>query len=173
MHPAPRVVVSRCLGFAACRWNGSPIPDGLVRALEPHVTFLPVCPEMDIGLGVPRDPVRVVLDRGALRLCQPSTNKDLTDQMRRFADRFLDEAGTIHAAILKRRSPSCAVTDADYYDDPVAATPSGRGPGLFAKALIERFPGLLIEDELHLMDRAARDAFLARLPFGGSGKGRP
>lgn len=173
MHPAPRVVVSRCLGFAACRWNGVMVPDELVRALAPHVTFLPVCPEMEIGLGVPRDPVRVVLGSGDLRLFQPSTDKDLTDEMRRFGRRFLDEAGTIHAAIFKRRSPSCAVTDADYYDDPVSDTPSGKGPGLFATALIERFTGVPIEDERRLMDHAARDAFLARLAIGVGGKGRP
>lgn len=165
MGATPRIVVSRCLEFGACRYNGLKIPDELVRQLTPHVQFLPICPEMEIGLGVPREPVRVVHRGGALTLCQPSTGRELTDEMREFAGRFLDGAGTIHAAILKRRSPSCAVTDADWFDDPAAGTPSGKGPGLFAKMLIERFPGIPVEDERRLMDRAARAAFFARLPI--------
>ncbi len=72
----PVVVVSRCLGFAACRWNGQTISDDLVQKLRDHVEFRPVCPEMESGLGVPRDPVRVVSVEGVSRLLQPATGSD-------------------------------------------------------------------------------------------------
>ena len=55
----PRLVVSKCLGFAACRWNGDTINDDVVGMLEPFVEFVPVCAEMEIGLGCPREPIRV------------------------------------------------------------------------------------------------------------------
>jgi uncharacterized protein YbgA (DUF1722 family)/uncharacterized protein YbbK (DUF523 family) len=57
----PRVVVSRCLEFAACRYDGAMISDEWVRRLKDCVDFLPVCPEMEIGLGCPRPPIRVVI----------------------------------------------------------------------------------------------------------------
>ncbi len=64
--PEPIVVASQCLGFAAVRYNGVMLEDGFVRALHKHVRFVQVCPEVGIGLGVPRDPIRV-LDRPASR----------------------------------------------------------------------------------------------------------
>ena len=48
------------MGFAPCRYDGSVIPDAVVEALKPHVEFLPVCPEVEIGLGVPRPPIRLI-----------------------------------------------------------------------------------------------------------------
>jgi uncharacterized protein YbbK (DUF523 family) len=78
----PQVVVSKCLGFAACRYDGAMISDDFVRRLAAHVTFRPVCPEMEIGLGCPRDPIRVVLAGKELRLMQPATGRDVTEAMR-------------------------------------------------------------------------------------------
>jgi len=75
------VVSSKCLEFEACRYNGVMIPDPFVRKLIPLADFLPVCPEMEIGLGVPRDPIRVVSEKGGLRLIQPSTGLDCTEKM--------------------------------------------------------------------------------------------
>ena len=58
--PRPTVIASRCLGFAKCRYNGQTISDDFVRKLEPHVEFVTTCPEVEIGLGVPRNPIRIV-----------------------------------------------------------------------------------------------------------------
>ncbi|MCS7155707.1 MAG: DUF523 domain-containing protein, partial [Bacteroidetes bacterium] len=52
--PRPRVLVSRCLEFDAVRYNGERIPDRIIRELMPHVEFVPVCPEVEVGMGVPR-----------------------------------------------------------------------------------------------------------------------
>jgi uncharacterized protein YbbK (DUF523 family) len=60
IFPRPVVVVSKCLGFAACRYNGQKIFDAFVDKLGRFVDYVLVCPEMEIGLGVPRDPIRVI-----------------------------------------------------------------------------------------------------------------
>ena len=57
--PVPKVLVSRCLGFAACRYDGQLLKSGLVEQLQAHVEMLPVCPETDCGLGIPRAPIRI------------------------------------------------------------------------------------------------------------------
>lgn len=91
-HPRPRLVVSRCLELAACRYDGATIRAPLVRRLAPFVELVPVCPEVEIGLGVPRDPVRLVTLPGGPdcpRMVQPSTGRDLTDAMTGFSRAFL------------------------------------------------------------------------------------
>ena len=58
--PRPRLVLSKCLEVEACRYNGQLIRSSVIRLLQPFVDFLPVCPEVEVGLGVPRDPIRLV-----------------------------------------------------------------------------------------------------------------
>jgi uncharacterized protein YbbK (DUF523 family) len=85
----PIIIVSKCLGFAACRWDGAIIPDDFIRQLAPHVTCRPICPECEIGLGVPRDPIRIVLESGQRKLLQPATGKDFTAKITRFSQKYL------------------------------------------------------------------------------------
>ncbi len=66
----PKIVVSKCLEFDACRYNGEMIPDVTIRNLQPFVTFIPVCPEVEIGLGTPRETIRIVEENGENRLVQ-------------------------------------------------------------------------------------------------------
>ena len=82
--PRPVVVLSRCLELEPVRYNAQVIPYDFVRQLEPWVDFVPVCPELEIGLGVPRDPVRIVAMDGEARLVQPTTDRDVTNEMLRF-----------------------------------------------------------------------------------------
>ncbi len=92
--PRPKVVISRCIEFDHCRYDGSMISSDFVKALKAYVDFLPVCPEMEIGLGAPRDTVRIVSADGSLRLMQPATSLDLTDKMQEFTRKpraFLEE----------------------------------------------------------------------------------
>ena len=87
-HPRPRVVASRCLGFAACRYNGDILAERFLDRLSEFVEFIPVCPEVEIGLGVPREPVRLVTQGKVRHLVQPATGRDLTARMRRFSATF-------------------------------------------------------------------------------------
>ena len=159
----PIVVLSKCLEFAPCRYNGAMIPDRFVKQVEPHVTFVPVCPEVEIDLGVPRDPVRIISENGMLHLVQPATGRDLSERMRRFSDRFLSSLDHIDGFILKSRSPSCGIKEVKRFTRADAESPIGKGAGFFAAAALERFPGLAIEEEGRLNHPKIRAHFLTRL----------
>ncbi len=163
--PPPRVVVSRCLELAACRYNGATIRAPIVRRLEGHVELVPVCPEVEIGLGVPRDPVRLCKVGGTLRMVrmvQPSTGRDLTEAMAAFAESFLSGVGPVDGFLLKSRSPSCGLTDTKVYSDSEPPMPSGKGSGLFAAAVLERFGDAAVEDEGRLTNFRLRHHFLTK-----------
>ena len=160
----PVVFVSRCLGFAACRYDGVAIGCDLVEAMRPYVEFRAVCPEMAVGLGVPRERNRIVrAGGGELRLVQPATGRDLTDPMTRFAELRLSSASGLHGFMLKSRSPCCGIRDAKIYSGAEAKSPSGQGAGFFAAAALRRFPHLPVEDEARLADPRLREHFLMRL----------
>jgi uncharacterized protein YbgA (DUF1722 family)/uncharacterized protein YbbK (DUF523 family) len=159
----PIVVVSRCLDFEPVRYNGQVIPYEFVRELEPFVTYVLICPELEIGLGVPRDPIRIVAIDGEARLIQPDTGGDLTGEMERFSGRFLGSLGEVDGFILKNRSPSCGISDVKIYQGLEPSASSERGPGFFGGAVLERFPGMAIEDEGRLRNYAIREHFLSRL----------
>ncbi len=160
----PVVFVSRCLGFAACRYDGVAIGNELVEAMRGHVEFRAVCPEMAVGLGVPREKIRIVRAGGEkLRLVQPATGRDLTDAVTRFAELRLNSGCGLHGFILKSRSPSCGISDAKTYSRADAKAPIGRCAGIFAAAALRKFPDLPIEDEVRLADPRLRENFLTRL----------
>lgn len=161
--PKPVVVVSQCFEFDACRYNGVMIPNNFVQKLDPFVKFLPVCPELEIGLGVPRDVIRVVEKKGRRTLVQPTTGKELSGKIYKFADGFLNSLDTVDGFILKSRSPSCGIKDAKIFSDSENPSPIGRGPGLFAEKVLERYPGTAVEDEGRLMNFTIRESFLTKL----------
>jgi len=162
--PKPTVVVSRCLGFEACRWDGRTVEGPFVQRLAAYVDFRTVCPEVALGLGVPREPVRVVLVRGKPRLRQPATGRDLTAAMGEFAGDFLDNLKSVDGFLFTSRSPSCGLRDVKVYppgDEAAALT--ARGTGVFARAVGERFPGVVALDEARLRNVRLRDHFLIRV----------
>lgn len=159
----PRVVVSRCLGFAAVRYDGQVLHSRFVEALRDHVEFVQVCPEVGMGLGVPRDPIRIEVTAGDTRLVQPSTGRDLTDAMQDFAESFLDGVGEVDGFILKAKSPSCGITDTKRFEPGAEEPLDDLGAGLFARAVLERFPHAAVEDEARLADSRHRHRFLTRL----------
>ena len=159
----PTIVVSKCLGFAACRYNGLSISSDVVKALMPHVDFVPVCAEVEIGLGVPREPIRVVSGPNGLRLLQPSTGADVTDRMTRFAASFLDLLAIVDGFILKSRSPSCGVRDVKVFRGVEKEAAVGKGSGFFGSAVVEKFPGHPVEDEGRLLNFRIREHFLTSL----------
>lgn len=158
--PKPKIVVSQCLGFAPCRYDGAIIGDAFVRELEPFVEFVPVCPEVALGLGVPRKPIRIVLEEGKKRLLQEETGKDLTEAMEAFSEAFLTLQG-IHGFILKAKSPSCGLRDVKIH------APSGKvlalGNGMFAEAVLRKYPHLAVESEKRLENLAIREHFLQKI----------
>jgi uncharacterized protein YbbK (DUF523 family) len=164
-----RIGVSACLLGQPVRYDGGHRRDAfLVDVLGPRVEFVPVCPEVELGLGTPRETLRLVRRAEDVRMIM-ANGVDYTDAMRAYAARRVEAlAGErLSGYVLKSRSPSCGLVDAAVVPDaaPGAASPEDRGRGLFAAALVARFPDLPIEDELGLADPATRERFLARV-FG-------
>jgi len=159
----PVVVVSKCLGFAECRYNGDVIHDPLISNLGKFVQFIPICPEVEIGLGIPRETLRIVKINEEKRLVQPLTNFDVTDAMNQFASRFLNSLGKVDGFILKSRSPSCGMKDVKIYASKDKGPAKGKGSGLFAEQIINRFPTAAIEEEGRLTNFRIREHFLTKL----------
>ncbi len=159
----PIVVISRCIDFDSCRYNGQVIRASLREEFEPHMELRPICPELEIGLGVPRDPVRLVRSAGGPRMIQPSTGRDLTDSMDRFSRGYLAGVEDADGFILKSRSPSCGIRNAKLYHSRAEEAGHDSGPGLFTARVLERFPYAAVEDEGRLNDLRLRDHFLTKL----------
>ena len=145
-YHSPTIVFSRCLGFDSCRYNGQSISDPAVESLKKHVNAVTVCPEVEIGLGVPRDPIRIILLNGEYRLYQPASGRDVTYEMRAFTDRFLDSLGEVDGFVLKYGSPSCGPRGVKVYDGYSVNKRPLAGPGFFGGRVVERFQGVPLEE---------------------------
>jgi uncharacterized protein YbgA (DUF1722 family)/uncharacterized protein YbbK (DUF523 family) len=161
--PKPVVVVSKCLGFAHCRYNGQIISDRVIESLSEFVQFRPVCPEVEIGLDIPRDPVRIVESEGKRHLFQPATGRDVSGEMYQFTATYLDSAVPVDGFILKNRSPSCGPWDVKIYNSFNKDAGIKRGNGLFGGKVFEKYPTKAIEDEGRLKNFTIREHFLTNL----------
>jgi len=158
------VGVSACLLGEQVRYDGGHKRDRYVAdVLARHFRFVPVCPELDIGLGVPRETLRLVRSRDGIRLIAPASNTDHTATMREYAkrrSRQLRELG-LRGYILKKNSPSCGMTRVKTYTAAGMPAPSDRG--VFADALLTLMPLLPVEEEGRLNDPKLRENFIVRV----------
>jgi uncharacterized protein YbbK (DUF523 family)/uncharacterized protein YbgA (DUF1722 family) len=161
--PRPRIVVSACLEFDEVRYDGKVVPCPVVKELKPYVDFLKVCPEYEIGLGVPRDPLRIAKIEGRERLIQPRTGRDITDPMDAFTDRFIDSLPPVDGFLFKSGSPTIGFYNIKVYDHPVGAGVAGRTSGLFARKILRRYPDYPLEDDLRMKNGKIRDEFLTKI----------
>lgn len=159
----PTIVVSKCLGFCHCRYDGATINDKFVESLKDHVNYITVCPEVDIGLGIPRKTIRLVVENEEISLYQPATEMVFTKEMNDYSKGFLDSLGEVHGFLLKGRSPSCGPKNVKVYLGKKQATGSIKGVGLFAAQVIDKYPHLAIEEEGRLMNYAIREYFLDKV----------
>ena len=151
-----RLGVSACLLGEEVRFDGGHKHDRfLTDVLGRHVEWVPVCPEVELGLGVPRDTLRLVGTADAPRLMQEKTGEDLTARMQRYSrDRVRELAALeLDGYVLKRASP--------FYRD--NGVPAADGRGLFAGALVTALPALPVEEEGRLNDPALRENFIERV----------
>ena len=155
----PKVLISKCLEFEACRYDGQIINNKYIKKLKSYIDFITVCPEVEIGLGIPRDPIHLINNKKKLSLFQPATKKHLGIKMDTFSKLFLDNLKNIDGIILKSKSPSCAIGTAKHYPNIDARQLSGKGPGLFAYNLLQKFPNTPKEEETRLNDVFLREHF--------------
>jgi uncharacterized protein YbgA (DUF1722 family)/uncharacterized protein YbbK (DUF523 family) len=164
MSTRPRLLVSACLLGEAVRFDGGHRRSAFVAStLGAHVDIVPVCPEVESGLGTPRPSLRLVSDRSNRLRMVSSTGADQTEAIQHASARLLDSSGLdgLDGAILKKGSPSCGPARVKIYGE--NGMPLHAGRGLFAEALTGRVPHLAVEDEGRLQDDALRDSFLARI----------
>jgi uncharacterized protein YbbK (DUF523 family) len=165
-----RIGISACLTGEPVRWDGRDKRQArLLAALGPFVEWMPVCPELEVGMGVPREPIALVAAAGGPRLLGERSGVDHTAAMRAFATRRVDEliALGIQGWVSKKGSPSCGPGGVPIRSSPGGAT--AEGAGLFVSVLRERLPDLPIADEEQLEDADLRRAFLARCRARGPG----
>jgi uncharacterized protein YbbK (DUF523 family)/uncharacterized protein YbgA (DUF1722 family) len=158
--------VSACLLGEQVRYDGGHKRNAfLLEELASHVRFVPVCPEVAIGLGVPRETIRLVRRGDGVRLLG-SAGVDHTDAMRRWAGTVMGELceQDLSGFVLKKGSPSCGLERVRVWDEGVQR-PSRPGRGVFAQALVDAMPGLAIEEEGRLHDPGLREHFVDRV-FG-------
>jgi uncharacterized protein YbgA (DUF1722 family)/uncharacterized protein YbbK (DUF523 family) len=158
-----RLGVSACLLGERVRYDGGHKRDSfLTDVLGQHVEWVPVCPELEIGLGVPRPTLRLVGSAGSPRLVQEATGEDLTDRMHAYSEERVRELARLEldGYVLKRASPSCGLLRVRVYRD--SGVPSMDGRGLFAAALVEGLPVLPVEEEGRLTDPGIRENFIER-----------
>ncbi|MDO9044081.1 MAG: DUF523 and DUF1722 domain-containing protein [Methanobacteriaceae archaeon] len=162
-YQTPNLVVSKCIEFESCRYNGLIIASPLIKKLKDYVNFIPVCPEVEIGLGIPRDPIRLVEIDGEINLIQPSKDLNLTQSMEEFSSSFLSSLTDIDGFILKNKSPSCGVKAVRVYPHPENSRPKTDGIGLFANSVFNEFPYTPVEDEGRLRNLQIREDFLTAI----------
>lgn len=160
----PRIVLSACMEIDACRHDGQQISDEFVRWLRPHVDLVPVCPEVEIGLGVPRDTIRLVAEGERTRMVQPATGNDLTARMHDFSQRYLDELGEVDGFVLKAGSPSCGTGGVKVYAGEQRGSAAVRTEaGLFAANVQARYGDIAVETDGRLRNYPIRHHFLTRI----------
>ena len=159
----PLIGISKCLEFDMCRYDGSRINNNFVRNMKKYVDFVPVCPEVGIGLGSPRKPIRLVTIDGKKNLYQPSSKKNLTEDMHNFGKNFTESNSNLDGFIFKRDSPTCGITDVRLYHKLGDHVGYSKTSGMFSEDVLKNFPNIVKEDEKRLNNISIRENFLTRI----------
>lgn len=156
--------ISTCLMGEKVRYDGGHKLDRFLRdTLGQFVEYVPVCPEVECGLPVPREAMRLVGDPADPRLVAQKTHREFTSQMRGWGRNRLDELERegLCGYIFKSKSPSSGMERVRVYND--RGMPATNGVGIWARMFMERFPLLPVEDEGRLHDPKLREMFIERI----------
>jgi len=160
----PRIAISACLAGASVRYNGGHKASRLCNeTLAEHFELVQVCPEVAIGLGVPRAPIRLVgapQDPQAISHRDPAL--DLSGPLKAYGEQMADELDDICGYIFMQKSPSCGLHRVKVYQD--NGYPAREGArGLYAAAFCARRPDLPVEEDGRLCDPVLRENFITRV----------
>jgi uncharacterized protein YbgA (DUF1722 family)/uncharacterized protein YbbK (DUF523 family) len=162
--PNIRLGISTCLLGEEVRYDGGHKLDRfLVNTLGRYVEWVPVCPEVEMGLPTPRESMRLISDSDAPRLIAPKSGTDYTEQMQAWASRRVDELAqdTLHGFVFKKDSPSSGLFRVKVYNERGVA--ERNGTGMFPREVMNRFPLLPLEEEGRLNDMPLRENFIERV----------
>ena len=153
-----KILISKCLGFEACRWNGEMKSAPWLQELVSKVELITVCPEVDIGLGVPRKPIQLHQMDDEIRVIQIETDIDLTEKLVSFSNRYLNYLGDVDGFILRSKSPTCGIESTSiHYEGKLLL-----GSGIFASTAKKFFPKVVFIDERYLEEKGV-EAFISGL----------
>ena len=164
MQEKIKLGISSCLLGNPVRWNaGHKLDKYLVNTLGQFVDYVPVCPEVEAGFGVPRESMRLVGDPENPHLITFKTKTDHTDQMQRWAKKRVKELEKedLCGFIFKSDSPSSGMIRVKVYSE--KGMPVKKGVGMFARAYMDHFPGIPVEDDGRLNNPAIRENFIERV----------
>lgn len=160
----PIIYISRCLGFAPVRYNGEIIIDKFIEQLKPFIEIKTFCPEMDIGMGVPRSTIRIEERKTGFHLIQPDTAKDFSHKMMKYTKEKINEFShtEFEGFIFKAKSPSCGIKDAKYYGEKPGPA-LGKRNGFFSDEVMQSFPDFAVVTEMQLTNFEIRETFLTHI----------
>ncbi len=157
------VGVSACLLGQKVRYDGGhKASDFCQHELGRHVEYLPLCPEVGVGLSVPRPTIRLIGDVENPRAVVQKTGEDLTSRLEQFANVRSEQLATLSGYVLCAKSPSCGMERVRVYEEDSNANVK-QGMGIFAKRLQEMFPAMPMEEDGRLNDPLLRENFVLRL----------
>jgi uncharacterized protein YbbK (DUF523 family) len=153
-----KIIISKCLGLEACRWNGEMKSTPWLRELTSIVELIPICPEVDIGLGIPRKPIKLCQSDAGIRVIQEETDIDLTEKLVSYSQEYLRYIGRVDGFILKSKSPSCGIESMlMHYGDELFNV-----SGVFSSIAKEFFPNIVFVNEKYLEEKGV-EAFIKEL----------
>jgi uncharacterized protein YbbK (DUF523 family) len=158
-----RIGVSACLTGCEVRWDGGHRLNEVICAVaDAGVTLVPICPEVDLGMATPREPIQLLRRNHTTHLVAVESNTDYTKRMADYATRMVAALRSARVAgfVLKSSSPSCGREGVAVVDP--EANQVGTGPGSFARMLLELWPELPVEAESDLSTVVALERFVER-----------
>ena len=159
-----RIGISRCLLGTEVRYDGTGAASSFPRqTLEGLFEYVDLCPEIGIGMTVPRAPIRLIARDGGVRavgVADPTVDK--TDELNAYVEKVAPRLSDLAGYVFMHNSPSCGVHRVKLYDR-ADAPPRRSGRGIFAAGVMERFPDLPVEDAGRLFDDVLRENFVTRV----------
>jgi len=156
------VGISSCLLGDEVRFDGGHKNNPYItKTLGMFFSFKPFCPEVEIGLGIPREPIRLVVADDQMRCVgTKSPTLDVTEKLTKSADDQQEWQHEIFGYILKKDSPSCGMERVKLYRD---GSVERTGVGIYANRMMQNFPNLPVEEEGRLGDSVLRENFIQRV----------
>ena len=160
----PKIAISACLMGAEVRFNGGHKESRLCsRTLAEHFEFVPLCPEVAIGMGIPREPIRLVGDpQSPQAVGTVNASINVTAPLAEYGEKMAGELNDICGYIFMQQSPSCGLERVKVYHDNGAPV-NGGGRGIYAQAFCARHPDLPVEEAGRLNDPVLRENFITRV----------
>ncbi|ABR54289.1 Protein of unknown function DUF1722 [Methanococcus vannielii SB] len=158
----PNIIISRCIEHDNCRYDGHKISSDFVKNTKKYFNYITVCPEVEIGLPIPRNSLKIAFKNNNYEFVQNNTYNNYTEKIRIFSSNFLESITNVDGFILKNKSPSCGVKGVKIYlenGNPI----NQKTEGFFAKEVLKRFPNIPIEDEARLRNKRIKDHFLTKV----------